>query len=244
VFSIHVEVDGLVRKLDTCAETAHQLTPALESFGKYWFKKTKDRYAAQDFAPLAESTLEKRAQRGVRTMGRKLRADVAKADKRARAASGDRRGVVAKLLGSADMTAASLGLTRGQQNRLAVLAEFQKRHGAGRGERVVGKTLSLKQGQSLTNRTARAVARSVGGPILGGLPRTLFVEEDVDSVTLTSRTRHGFSDVHNQGGTAGHGAHEPKRETLKADQTDLEVLTSILKSHLLQPFDGKQGPGF
>src|SRR5262249_25960681 len=135
--------------------------------------------------------------------------------------------------------------TRGVQNRMSVLAEFQQHKRTSLKDRVQGQRLSLKQQVSLGQREARAVMKAVGRPILGGLPNTLVVHVGLGNVTLTSRTREKWSKAHNEGATVGHGAQLPERRTILVEESDLRVLESILKDHLLLPFEeGMHGPGY
>src|SRR5262245_24816246 len=124
-----VGIDGLYRRFDTLADVSSDLERPLTKFGNYLRKRAIERARAQDFAPLAESTLQKRAQKGLRQLERKITRDVRKATRRDREAP---RGLFARLFG-AGRAAEELGAlsTRGVKNRMAVLAEFQRRHRAG-----------------------------------------------------------------------------------------------------------------
>jgi hypothetical protein len=144
---------------------------------------------------------------------------------------------MAKLFGGED--GLDVTRSRGVRNRLAVLAEFNRRHRiADLKERTDLPALTLKQAVSLGGREMRAVARAVGRPILGGLPRTLEVEVGPGSVTLRSHTGRAWTDTQNQGGPAGHGAQMPKRETVAVEADDLEVLVELLEEHHIQAFEG------
>lgn len=241
MFWVKVNLDGIEHKFDTMANSARDLEKPLAIFGGYMKKKALKKYEAQDFAPLAASTLAARASKGVHSLERKLSRDVKRATKKS-----------TEKLGGDALAAIQAVSTRGVRNRLAVLAEFQRRHPATYAARAGGvmagaglKPLSFKQAVSLNARTDRAVARAVGKPILGNLTRSLTVEVGSGSMTLASRTAEGWSEVHNEGGTAGHGAAIPERRTIEVEPSDLSVLTSILQSYLLLPFQkGAHGPGF
>ena len=139
-------------------------------------------------------------------------------------------------------------MSRGAKNRLAVLAEFTRKHRKGSSrlmEAANAQPLTLKQSQSLAVRTVRAVSKAVGRPILGGLPETLEVEVNGATVTLASRTRKHWTDVHNEGGEAGRGAKIPQRQTIVLEDSDVEILISMLKAHMLLPVqEGMQGPAY
>lgn len=256
MWTVVVELDGLNRKLDTFADSAGDLEKPLGIFGAHLRRRALERYKAQNFAPLAESTIEKRALKGMHSLGRKLQGDVRKALRRARQArQREPKGFLARLLDQKQSLALEDALsvqTRGVQNRLAVLAEFQRHHGLNWGkkggtfaDRIQAKPLTFKQNISLAQREARAVMRAVNQPILGGLPRTLVVVVESGTVTLRSATHEKWSEAHNQGATVGHGSKLPKRETIKLESDDVEVLVAILKHHLLLPFaEGMHGPAF
>ncbi len=237
-FSLYLNVDGLVKRLDTAAETARDLKEPLKKFGLYMRKRAVERYKAQDFAPLAASTLAQRAAKGVHSLENTLSSDVRRAVVRERAnAPKAKQSFVEKLMGKQPIgivTAHSKGVT----NRMAVLAEFQRRHSRGAGglkERAGGKELTLKQMESLSARTSRAVNKAVGRPILGKLASTLKVVVDGDTVTLVSLTKEHWTEVHNMGGTAGHGAKIPERKTILLEEKDVQILAEILKEHCLLP---------
>lgn len=240
---VTVNVDGLNRKFDTMAIGAADLEKPLKIFGGYLKAKAKRKYAEQNFEPLAESTLQKRMHKAMAIVERKLHRDVKRAFKRARLARGE-----SGKSGAAGLLQDALGVnTRGVQNRLAVLAAFQRKRGAriGLKQLAEGRALTLKQQVSLDARTSRQVDRTVNGKILGGLDKTLVVIVEGGTVTLRSATHQEWSEAHNEGATVGHGAREPQRETIKLEPSDLDVFESILKAHLLLPFErGLQGPAF
>lgn len=251
MFTIEVNIDGAVHKLETLAEAAQDLEKPLNIFMAHLRQRALKRYKAQAFAPLAQSTLEKRAQRGLQIMEQKLTRDLRKAFGRARKARGS-KGLLRKLIEGQAGRAMEDVLsenTRGVQNRKAVLAAFQRQHSnlkRGRFMEVAsGQELTLKQQTSLGERTARQVKSTMQRPILGGLPRTLKWEVSGDTGMLMSKTREEWSEVHNEGGTAGHGAHEPERETITIETEDIEYFESVLKDHLLIAFnDGMHAPGY
>ena len=238
MFSVVVKTENLDRKFDTLALAARDLRKPLGQFGGYLRKKAIAKYQAQAFAPLARATLEKRAGKGLQSLEGKLHRDLKKAIARARA-PGQPKGLLAQLLGGSigaqDLSALD---TRGVRNRMAVLAEFQRRNrpGGTLAQRADLKPLSLKQVAGLNAREARAVSRTVQGPILGKLATSLVVEVEGGSVTLASRVKGHWTAVHNEGGTAGHGATIPQRETIVLEESDLDVFEEILvEHHLLAP---------
>lgn len=237
MLTVLVDIDGVEHKFDTLAHLSSDLAPVLRRFGAHLRRRAADRYAAQDMEPLAAATVAKRAQRGLRAFESKLTGDVRRAQRKTQEQAP--RGVLARLFGLGGARDIGSG-SRAVQSRLAVLAEFQARHGrrtelAARGGL---KPLSFKQTLSIGAREDRAVAKAVGAPILGKLAGSLVVEVDGANVTLTSRTKGEWSAVHNDGGTAGRGARIPQRETIKIEEQDLELFAELLKEHHLAAFDG------
>lgn len=242
MLSVKVEIDGLVRKFDTVAKTASDLTPALKRMGGYMKRQAIARYEAQAFPGLADSTIKHRALKGLHSLERKLTRELGKAKRKAwdtaRAEGLAPRGAVARALARLTlgdlMAQQRVSNTRGVKNRQAVLDEFRRRNFKGEG----GGKLTEKQSASLSARQERAVSKAVGAPILGQLPKTLQVTiSPRGNVTLTSRTYEKWSEAHNEGLVVGHGAKLPERKTIKVDAQDLEVFRGILIEELLMPFE-------
>ncbi len=239
-FTINVNVDGVVRKMDTLANSAADLSPALKRIGGYLKANALRRYKEQGFAPLAQSTLDKRAAKGLHTLEHKLGYDLKKAKRRAwdsrRAEGRSPRGAIARVLSRltlGDLAGEqAVNSTRGVQNRLAVLEEFGRRHRSGVG----GRVLSAAQTKSLNARETRAIAKQINKPILGGLPRTLNFKVANGSVTLKSETYQHFTEVHNKGGGVGNGASVPARTTIEVDESDIAVFKAILVEELMMGF--------
>ena len=94
------------------------------------------------------------------------------------------------------------------QRRKRVLKEFEELAETGG---IKKSKLTEKQQLSLKTRLGRALQKSEqkSGKILGKLASSIFATISPDTLTLTSRP--DWSSVHNDGGTAGHGAKIPKR---------------------------------
>jgi phage gpG-like protein len=250
MLTLTVDVSGAIEKLDTIATSADDLSPAMKTFGEYMKRRALERYRQQDFEPLKEGTIGNRAAKGLASMESKLRGDLKKAIKRG---GGQRppRSLLERVFGGAGQRGVDTVLgssSRGAKNRLAVLVEFTQKHrqGKNRLEAAAGaKGLTLKQQQSLAVRTVRAVSKSVSRPILGRLPETLEVQVNGSTMTLASRTGKHWTAIHNEGGRAGRGADIPARPTIFVEQSDLDVLISLLKSHMLMGVEpGTHGPAF
>jgi phage gpG-like protein len=236
LFTIEFEKDGVIEKLKTAALMAEDLELVFYKFGAYLVKKAKAKYEAQNFTPLASSTLKHRAAEGLKNLERKLAKDVGRALKRQDLAKAP-KSLVAKAFRAFGIESETNHTTsRGVINRAAVLSEFRRRYGMGKSrlsEIAGAKELTLKQKTSLRGRIDRAVSRAKERPILGQLNRSPIFEVGEDSVTLISRTKTEFSDVHNSGGSANHGARIPKRETIAVDDDDIDFLKKLLVEHCL-----------
>lgn len=220
---LNVNVDGVNHVFDTLALNVSDLAPVLKKIGGYLRKKAVARYKTQGFAPLADSTVAKREQRGLKALEKKLSGDVKRAaDKSGKGAS---NGLIAALIA---------GQSKTVNNKRNVLAEFRARHRRRLSLRsqFSGQPLSVKQLAGLEQREKKAIEKSVKRPILGRLSSSLVIEVNGGTVTLASRVG-GWSDVHNSGGTAGHGAKIPKRETIRLDNEDIPVIVEMLKEHQL-----------
>lgn len=245
MLTVNLTIDGINHKCDTLADFADDLKKPLAMLGVRLKAKAAARYKAQAFAPLAAGTIEHRFSKGLASLEAKLVSDVRRAFGRARSARAP-RGLLERMVTSKEMQRATddalSASAKGVQNRQAVLAEFQRRHRQlGLEKSAQGKALTLKQSESLSSRTKRAVAKAVTKPILGGLDRTLMIVVEDGSVTLRSATHQTWSEAHNVGATAGHGAKIPPRPTIFLEADDLVYFREALKEHLLLPFDDTDG---
>lgn len=242
IFTLEVNFDGMNRKFDLAIENASDLREPLNEFGKYLKQRALNRYKEQDFEPLKQKTVQARVKKGIKSLEGKLVRDVRNAYKRQNDTQPMPKGFFQSALaaiGARPSGAILGGQSKGVTNRLAVLSEFQRRHRGGSSALMSasGKPLSVKQLSSLDQRTERAVNKALGKPILGKLPETLVLEVGIDTVTLTSLTTRHFTLVHNDGGTAGHGAKIPQREALRVEQGDIEILGLILKDYIVKPLE-------
>jgi phage gpG-like protein len=244
VLTVEVNTEKGVRRLRTAALIAADLEEPLARFGGYLRKKAIARFEAQDFPALSDATIKHRAAAGLKTLEKKLVQDLTKAKRRDQKSRAP-KGLLAQIFASGAVDAAMAPDSRGVKNRTAALAEFQRLHikrvsskrlESGFERAMGAKPLSLKGQASLAARAGRAVARAVGQPILGNLPRTLSVLADGDTMRMVEATYGEWTEIHNRGGSAGKGAQEPKRETVVLETHDLDVLASILEDHCLAPF--------
>ena len=236
-FSVVINIDGVVHKMETMAECAMDLEVPLRRFGTYLRRKAIARYEAQDFAPLAQATLEARAAKGLRRLEVSLRKELKKAlNKQNEMLPPESRSTLLhQLLG---IEAPDDAETKGARNALAKYQEFRQRHHRHGNEKngfmkmTGGAALSVKQLANLSGREGKYIANAVGAPILGKLVRSLVVEVSGGTMTLTSRTRLKWSEVHNEGGTAGRGSKIPQRQTLVLEEADKVVLAELVTDWL------------
>jgi phage gpG-like protein len=83
---------------------------------------------------------------------------------------------------------------------------------------------------SSTRTRARSGRRARPRKLLGRLPTALTTISDRRRVALRSRV--AWSDVHQKGGTAGHGARIPARPFLWASEKVLKIIADIVSRHI------------
>lgn len=252
MLDIVVDVEGALHRIETSALVDEDLEEPLARFGGYLRAKSLKKFEQQDFTPLSAATLKKRAAGALRTMGAKLERDLGKANKRADAmARRTPRGLLGAILGSVSVPIIATQ-TKGQTNRKAVLDEFRKTYikrrskaesGAGGFQRATGATkLTAKAQLSLAKRVSKAVQKAMDAPILGKLPKSEHIVVEGNKMMVVERTKGTWSDVHNKGGAGGHGAREPKRETMAPiTKEDLDVLRGLLKEAWLIKWEATEG---
>lgn len=86
----------------------------------------------------------------------------------------------------------------------------------------------------LTARRAGAKRKRRPRKLLGKLPTALQTKSDRARVAMISRVR--WSAVHQDGGTAGHGARIPARPFLWASDGVLKAIAGIVSAHLAKLF--------
>lgn len=186
------------------------LTPALQKSAGFMLKQIKAVFTeegpgweARDEASV-KAAAERVKARGHQSLRTKLRRDVRRAKSR---------------------FAEGIGKKEALKKRRAVLGEFEK---IARGETVKKSKLTEKQQVSLRSRLGRALEKSEkkGGKILGRLAGSIFPTVTSNSLTLTSRPE--WSSIHNEGGTAGHGAQIPKRTFLEWTPERLHKIAQII----------------
>lgn len=249
--AIDVNLDGMRRKFTTAITISRQPDRVLKRIGGLVKKRAKERIRAEGpgWAPLAASTIERKPTvelvqltRFVRSMnGRSTRIrrqggvlgvhdQMEKFFARGQSAKTDR--AAEKAFGHA-------------RRRLLVLEAIVKHYGG------AAKITSLEQlvefaEKDLAKRTLRK-AGLLKGPryrnteaaagLLGGLADSIGWAIEGALVRVTSRTARGWSDVHNSGGVAGHGARIPLREYLVLEESDLTFAEVVAAEELAGAFN-------
>ncbi len=208
----------------TAAQAAlADLSPALEKSRKYMMKQIKGVFSEEGpgWEPRDASTMkavaERIKQRGQQTLRSKLKREVRRAESRLELGTGKEKTL---------------------KRRKLILKEYNKllKTGALKWSR-----LNDKQKESLHARLSRSLEKSEqkGAKILGRLSSS--IEAEVSSDTLRVYSRVPWSGVHNEGGTAGHGAKIPKRTFLEWTPERVVKIAKIILYTLKDAWD--QGAG-
>ena len=236
-----VNLDGWQRSFTLLATQAKQLNKPLREFDHYLRGRVDERFAAggPGWEPLKKATQDEWISRARAIVGRKLRYEIKKAYRRFEG----KFGRSAIQIGTESQRASML---RTISRRAITSQEFQKFHlGIDKitSEAFMnheGTPFSLKQAEkqvaSIKERVARAEDKAKSRPILGRIRKAF--ESKIDSGMLKIVNKVGFSGVHNDGGTAGHGAKIPERRFLFLEPQDIDHLAEILQQHMLLAFYG------
>lgn len=199
------------------------LGPALEKSRKYMMKQIKSVFSEEGpgWEPRDESAMKAVAERirarGQQTLRSKLKREIRRAESRLELGTGKEKTL---------------------KRRKLVLKEYDKllKTGALKWSR-----LNDKQKESLHSRLARSLEKSEqkGSKILGRLSSS--IEAEVTSDTLRVYSRVPWSGVHNEGGTAGHGAKIPKRTFLEWTPERVVKIAKIILYTVKEAWD--QGAG-
>lgn len=218
-----------IDRFDRIADQARDQNALLKRFAGYLNWSAKQKFEAQPgWAPLAPSTLAKLAQTrtsAITTQG-KLRSSYVN-----NAAVQLSRKLRTGGIAARENLSELLRLGRGGSALESILTG-----GAGSGSRSVER---LRRGL-LKAAAQRAAGKQVkvGGDrrklekhqLLGKLRKSL--ERSIEPGKAVVESRVPWSRVHNEGGTAGHGAEEPPRVFLTVDQNGAIALAEITLSHL------------
>ena len=194
-------------------------TPALKKSAGYMMNQIKAVFSEEGpgWEPREASTMKAVAERikarGQQTLRSKLKREVRRAESRLELGTGKEKTL---------------------KRRKLILKEYNKllKTGALKWSR-----LNEKQKESLHARLSRSLEKSEqkGAKILGRLATSIFPTVTPTSLTLTSRPE--WSSIHNEGGTAGHGAKIPKRTFLEWTPERLQKISKILAYGFVEAWD-------
>jgi phage gpG-like protein len=237
VFSIKL-TGNVQTKLQLAIDNVGHLDEALKQFSKYLRNKTKEKFAQEGpgWPGLAQSTdkrlthsfagqfsahgtLKKSAKERMRGM---LAAKIKKGKIPQGMLAKFDAAVAGKLSGPGTNTAlALLGYTKRSKLNAAekLQVKLQKLSDMTHAERSakLGKNRNIKKHKMLGK-----LASSINSTIKGS--------------TLTVYSKVPWAGVHNDGGTAGHGARIPERTFLTLEDADLEVLAELVEGQVIENF--------
>lgn len=222
---------GISRRMDLLVDSLQDLNAVLKKFGVYLRQKAQYRFDEQGpgWDALAPATLKRREatapearvqfiRKAQATLRGKLQRDIRRAAKRQASGRG-KEGTV--------------------ERRQLVLAEFERQLGGGEREKTL---LTKRLAESLAGRIGRATAkgeeraaRREAGELLGRMASSITAQ--VGKGTLVVESTIAWSAVHNEGGTAGHGAAIPARTFLELEPDDMDVLVQMTLDHMLKKQD-------
>jgi len=237
-FRIDVDVSGMRRKWKLVMDAASDLDEPLRQFGRYLREKSKRRFQAQGpgWPELASSTQERlehtrvariTASGGLRASAEKAVLRKLRRELKSVPAYQAAKKELDRVLGRSAATGparALLGtvaeMTRERHNQtLEQLKDDLARHD------------KKKAGKKRAGKKKAASHR-----LLGRLASTL--RASVRRNLLTVESKVPWAGVHNEGGSAGHGSHIPKRTFLEIDDEDFEVLRHLLGEYLVEEMEG------
>lgn len=206
-----------LKTIDAIFRNASEIKPILRRWGGYLRGEAKKTFADEKgWEPLAESTLKKlqhtRTSK-VTTRGR-LRASYVR-----RAEAGFKK-----------------GYKKDKEGTAVKLDELRKLARGNTGDAL--RTVRLERIRKQIVK-AQTTGKRVGGDsraaekhkLLGGLRSSLSTQLKDESVVVESRAP--WSDVHNSGGSAGHGSKIPERTFLDITEKDAEMLSEIAVQQLM-----------
>lgn len=213
---LHIRTGEVEHMLETVADSLDDLTIPLELWNKYFRKRVQAKFDAggpgwepkkgstgAGKAALPEEAVKQLADQMLR---RKLKNELRRATRKYARGSGS---------------------AKAMERRLAVIAEFERIAAGGLPVATLAADKKLEKSvRGLRERHARATTKAQGKP-LGRMASSIKSKLTKFSVTVYSEVP--FSAVHNDGGTAGHGAKIPERKFLDIDDDDLKVLVQLIE---------------
>lgn len=222
-FKLSANVNGITKTIDVIVDSLKDVNEVLSRFGKYLRLKAGRKFSEQGpgWSELKKSSVTRKVRASRTQLEKKLKKELAKAETRA---ATDKIVTYVSPGGQSFQILKKQGTQKSVDNKRAILEEFKRLESGGS----VPSGLNEKKEAKLKERISRADAK--GKRILGNLSNS--IKASVSKGTLIIRSEVPWSAVHNDGGSAGHGAQLPKREFLAVDEEDLDILESFLLEHI------------
>lgn len=249
--AVDVNIDGMRRKFTSAVTIAAQPERVLKRIAGLVKKRAKNRIRAggPGWPGLATSTLARKPSVALVQLTRFIRHANGRQDSRIQRKGGV-LGVhdqMEKLFARGQRAKTDKGAEKSFHKalgKLQLLEAIVKHYGAAAKLTSVEGLVAHAEKDLLTR--ARRKAGMIGGPryrntesaagLLGGLADSIGYTVEGALARITSRTARGWSDVHNSGGVAGHGARMPKREYLYLDDADLDFAEVVAAEEVAGAF--------
>jgi len=256
VITLHYDDGGILRTLDLAADSLRDLSPIFRRYVK-WLRPEIDKVFQQQgpgWPPIAESTQEHRDQQLAGGLAAKIReGSIESLSKRM---AGEQRkvgrrlasrlmesGAVARKLGEARGSKLLHSAEKSAQRQEDLRQKFERIRGASRTLIALGPQESKYN--KLYERVGRAQERGENkiqklqsGELLGNIARS--ITHEIKGGTLEVFSRIKWAGIHNDGGTAGHGARIPERKFLEWTPARVAKLGEIAQTYALEKLKGKQ----
>src|SRR3990167_5463844 len=204
------------RKFGLLAESVRDVDPVLRAFDRYLAARVQQRFdqGGPGWPPLQAEQTGRRQTAALESLSRRLVGEGRKA--------AARQGLRLRAMEAAgeDTVKRREQFARTLQRRLATVQEL-RRHIAGTAE----ESLSAR----LLPRVVRAQARAE--KVLGRVSQSF--RSEIKRGGLVRESVIPWAGVHNEGGTAGHGAKIPARPFLFLEADDVDVLVEMLRERML-----------
>jgi phage gpG-like protein len=236
---MRVDVSGVERELALTVDLLQldRIDDALRAFGETWLAdRVRARFDAGSWQPRAEATQSAQAAAAPRVatdaLRKKLRRELGKAEgalSKFDEGKHRRRQEFLAARGKRTRTSSAAVASRAASvaRRELLLAEFERLTAGGDAQKsLTGGKKGAKQVEKLKERMGRALARAQDKPLLGRIRDSFKLV--VDNGRLVYASEIPWAGVHNDGGSAGNGAREPKRPFAFLEEVDLEVLVAAL----------------
>lgn len=228
MLTIQVHSEGATERLELAARSFRELRPVFNMFAA-WLREDVQRV----FDTEGEGTWPKRQNEGTASQQQRIAANVARIEaNKYRSLQGSLRSSRAKAERRLQRTTDSKLLTRRQRSVArydAQLAEVARVAGGGTAQPEGQKKLydRLARREALAQ---KRIQKAQEGKLLAGMASSLRSEVGSDFFRMYSRIPWAY--VHNEGGTGGKGAQEPKRTFLEWTPARIRKFVEMANAYL------------